>query len=171
MKKITKEWLDTHKWFLRTSDGGVSRGGYKRKRVGAWNDAGNKWTGIATCDECGGFFGIDEHFNGFGLLFRRTLELCEWRGERVVVEGDKICVSSYRVVAVGADIPAEAFERCGYRYARDGEKIKAGRWIAVNVSISQSGGDCRMYGNSTNNQSGGDCYMHGKGCKIVEVKK
>ena len=28
--KITKTWLKTHKWFLRTSDNGVSHGGFKR---------------------------------------------------------------------------------------------------------------------------------------------
>jgi len=159
--KVTKEWLDSHKWFLRTSDNGVSYGNYKRKRIGAWNDAGDEWTGIPTCDECGGFFGIDEDAHDFGLLHcRSTLELCEWRGKRVVI-GRKICVSSYRVIAVNADIPAEAFEACGYNVAVDGQKIESEHWIAINVSVWQSGGYCYMHGKAVSIQTGGLCYMHG----------
>jgi hypothetical protein len=150
--KISKEWLDTHKWMLRTSDDGVTYGGYRRKRVGEWNDAAD-WTGTPTCDDCGGFFGIDTTANGFGVLSRRTMELCEWRGERVVIDGDKICVSSFRVVAVGADIPVDAFRHVGWRLCAGGEQIdsvRAGETVVCmggEVFVeSQSGGDILCYG-------------------------
>ncbi len=131
-EKITTAWLDTHQWFLRTSNAGVSYNGFRRKRIGAWNDA-PEWTGTPTCQECGGYFGIDAEYNTSGLLPRSTLELCEWRGERVVIDADKICVSSYRVVAVDASIPDAAFERCGYRVLRKGtlDKVPFGERVLV----------------------------------------
>jgi len=123
--------VDPSKVFLRSSNNGISYEGFRRKKVGVWNKSKN-WTGIRTCRECGGFFGIDKEFNGFGLTYRRTIEMCEWRGKRVPINNDKICVYEYRVVAINEDIPDSVFKQCGYEVLRNGkykERISAGRWI------------------------------------------
>ena len=168
--KIAAKWLTEHNWFLRTSDDGVSYGGFRRKRIGAWNIAPN-WTGAPTCNDCGGFYGIDDEANKFCLMPRSTVELCEWRGERVVIDDDKICVSEYRVVAVNADIPDEAFAACGHQVLRDGahaNRIDDGQWIVLGGRIGAitggvqwffdgstagsatiTGGEQRFYGDST----------------------
>jgi len=148
--KIGKKWLDSHQWFLRTSNNGLSHDGYKRKRVGAWNKAPH-WTGKPTCKDCGGFFGIDKEANGFGLPARPTLELCEWRGRRVVID-DKICVSEYRVVAVDDDIPDEAFKRCAIKVYRGRKSYQHNRGCGIVRSgaprIEQRDGRIYTYGQS-----------------------
>jgi len=145
--KIAAKWLTEHNWFLRTSDDGVSYGGFRRKRIGAWNIAPN-WTGAPTCNDCGGFYGIDDEANKFCLMPRSTVELCEWRGERVVIDDDKICVREYRVVAINADIPDEAFAACGHQVLRDGahaNRIDDGQWIVLGGRIGAITGGVQWF--------------------------
>ena len=148
---VDSKWLNEHRWMLRASDNGIGYGGYKRKRVGAWNCSGDNWTGKADCDTCGGFFGIDQQHNGFGLNNKPTIELCEVRGDVVVIGGNKICVQDYRVVAVNADIPDAAFEQCGYMVGRgEIEEISSGRWLLLGATVQTvSGGEVWSYGTST----------------------
>ena len=171
--KITKGWFKEHdgKWFLRTSDNGVSHNNFKRTPVGQWNVATN-WTGEPSCNACGGFFGIDPEAYRFGLPIRKTFELCLWRGDRVVIDGDKICVRGYKVVSVDADIPDEAFNLCGIFTPqnletitpKDGEVYLIRQNRMVNIS-NQSGGYCWFHGNSkcgtVSGQSGGNCWFYG----------
>ena len=148
-------------WMLRTSDNGVSYGGFKRKRIGAWNKA-KKWTGTPSCKKCGGFFGIDKDAHSFGVDWtRKTFELCEWRGERIVIDGNKICVSEYRVIAINSNIPEKFFDACNIKVAHDGDVVspkKRERWIAFE-------GHCRVEG-----QTGGVFWAHGHSSQKVSGK-
>ena len=181
-------------WMLRTSNNGVSYDGFKRKRIGAWNKA-KKWTGKPICSECGGFFGIDRKAHSFGVDWsRETFELCEWRGERVVLDGNKICVSEYRVIAINSNIPEKFFDACNIKVAHNGDVInpKYGeRWIALKghcrvegqtggwfwahhrssqVVSGQSGGVFEAYGRSSQEvtrQSGGVFWAHGRSKQTV----
>jgi len=178
MKSRLKKLFDAGNWMLRSSNGGVGHSGWKRKAVGHWNEAGDYWTGEADCATCGGFFGITPATNRFGLLWsRRNIELCEWRGECVVIAGDKVCVSAFRAVSLDAAIPAEFFEACGMRLAVDGAVVSpvAGEcWIAIagHCMVShQSGGWFSGYDQSTQtvqNQSGGLFYANAQSAQTVK---
>ncbi|HUU32880.1 MAG TPA: hypothetical protein VMW48_02390, partial [Vicinamibacterales bacterium] len=102
--KIDAAWLDTHEWMLRSSDNGVSYGGFKWKRRGAWTKC-KKWSATPTCGN--GLHGNAPEAHGYGLDYG-TIDLCETRGPRIVIGGDKIKVREARVVARNADIPVEA---------------------------------------------------------------
>jgi len=144
--------INPNQLFLRTSHNGVSYNEFKRKKMGVWNKA-EKWSGISDCSKCGGFFGMDREFNGFGLMGRPTIEMCEWRGERVSIDYDKICVSEYRVLAINEDIPDWLFEECGYNVLRKGDfvkEIKDGSWIIFGGEIGEiSGGFQNFHGCSS----------------------
>ena len=79
--------------------------------------------------------------------------------------GGKMKSPEARVVARGADIPDEAFERCGYRVVRAGSATvqSGGRCYAhdaASVTV-QSGGGCYAYGTaSVTVQDGGRCDAH-----------
>ena len=150
--KINNYNVDSSKIFLRSSNKGVSYGGFHRKRIGAWNKCKN-WRGIHTCGECGGFFGIDKKFHSFGItLHRSTVEMCEWRGNRIPIDHNKICVSEYRVVAIDEDIPDYIFNQCGYKVLKNGgyvNKISSGELIVFGGEIGRiSGGYQYFYGKS-----------------------
>ena len=157
--------VDSSKLFLRTSDDGVSYGNFKRKEVGVWNKSEN-WTGIPTCDKCNGFFGIDKEFNNFGIIREQaTIELCEWRGKRVAIDNDKICVSKYRVVAINENIPNKYFEECGYKVLKEGdfqEKISGNRWIIFGGKIDKITGGVQYFykESSAGNAEITDGYQH-----------
>ena len=167
---------ETGRWMLRTSDDGVSYGGFRRKRIGAWNKA-EKWTGKPSCNTCDGFFGIDKEANEFGLLWNRnTIELCEWRGERVVIGDDKSCVSEFRVVAINSDIPDKFFEACNIKVAHDGDVVSPGyreQWVALEGHckvINQSGGVFWALDNThqtVSGQRGGEFLAHGRSEQTV----
>ena len=166
MKQIDTAWLDTHEWMLRSSNDGVSYGGFKWKREGAWNIAPD-WN---TEPECGGgFHGNAPEAHGYGFDWTR-LELHETRGERIAIGNDKIKVRKSRAVAYGAEIPPEAFERCGMKVARDGDTISPKFrevWVVLTGAVTvenQSGGCCGAHEHATlnaENQSGGYCYADG----------
>jgi len=146
--KINNYNVDPNKIFLRSSNNGISYKGFRRKKVGAWNKAKN-WTGIPRCFKCGGFFGIDKEFCRFGINYNRlTIEMCEWRGKRVPIENDKICVSEYRVVAINEDIPDFVFKQCGYGVLRNNNyinKISDGRWIIFGGEIKKITGGIQHF--------------------------
>jgi len=183
LMKINSFSVDPDKLFLRSSNNGKSYGGFKRKPVGQWNVSKN-WTGIANCEECGGFFGIDKKFNRFGIMPRNTIELCEWRGTCIPIDNDKICVSEYQVIATNGAIPDEYFKEYGFNILRSGEHIKeiaSGRWIIFGGTIDKitgghqsfsdrssageskiSGGHQSFWGKSSAGESkitGGDQYF------------
>jgi len=167
-------------WLLRTSNNGVSTNGFKRKRIGAWNKA-QAWTGKPDCFICGGFFGIDPQYNAAGLyLDRPTIELCEWRGERVPIDGDKICVSEYRVVAINEDIPLTFLQVCGYKVASDGDTITpepGDRYILLSGHVCVTGqvaGYWRAHGSSSQTvtgQEGGKWWAYGSSSQTVTGHK
>jgi len=164
--RIDAEWLDTHEWMLRSSENGVSYGGFKWGRKGAWNKCPD-WKDAPECG--GGFHGNAPEAHGYGFDYGRV-ELHETRGKRVAIGSNKIKVPESRAVAYGAEIPDEAFERCGFSVAHDGDTIspKNGEaWIVPDGIVrveAQAGGDCRAYGNATINasaQAGGSCRAYG----------
>ena len=174
LTKIGRSRVNPDRLFLRASERGVSYGGFIRNRLGIWNDSTN-WTGRPTCEACGGFFGIDEEANDFGLLRRPTIELCEWRGDRVMIDGDKICVSSYRLIAADEDIPDDFFPRFGFSVAREGEDVDSGRVIVRVGGVTQHGGECYVLTGGHVEQRGGTCWLykdgineqHGGTCEVL----
>src|ERR1035437_10125010 len=164
---IDQNWLDTHEWMLRSSNNGISYGGFKWPGVGKWTECPD-WNTKAECGS--GFHGNAPEGHGYGLDYSH-IELCETKGKRVIVERNKIKVQHARIVAIGAAIPDGAFVGCGYkvfRVTKDCEiSPKAGEfWIieAGRVTVSgQSGGYCRFYDASTgtvSGQSGGYCRFY-----------
>ena len=176
---IDAAWLDTHEWMLRSSSGGVSYGGFRWPRIGRWMECPD-WN---TRPECGGgFHGNAPEAHGYGFDYCR-LELVETRGQRIIIEGNKIKVRYARIVAVAGDIPDEAFSRCGYTVHRaaDGDIIRpvAGElWIVTAGTVTvdgQTGGDTRAYGNATINvqasQTGGDTWADGNATINVQASQ
>ena len=156
--RITKKWLETHDWMLRSSDNGVSHNGFKWPAVGKW----------VTCPdwdpkpECGhGFHGLTPEHNRAGLFYGRV-ELCETRGERVVIDDDKIKVPEARIVAIGKDIPIAVLESCGFRVAAEGQIITTRGWIALGVAVTvNDGGACSAhYGSTVTVNDRGWCWAY-----------
>lgn len=141
--KIGPYTVNRERIFLRTSDNGRTSHGFHRKPVGQWNRA-EDWTGEPSIFKCGGFFGIDNECYSFGIIPNPTLELCEWRGERVPIDGNKICVSEFRVVAVNENIPDRIVKGL-VRIVRDGDevaRITRGSWFVLGGKIGRiSGGE------------------------------
>ena len=136
--KINKKWLDSHEWMLRSSNNGVSYEGYRWKRKGAWNTAPD-WDAAPECGH--GYHGNASEAHGYGYDYGR-IELHETRGQRVIIDGDKIKVRESRAVAYGAEIPREAFERCGMCMAHDGDTIspKHGEtWYVLSGTVTVEG--------------------------------
>ena len=182
--KITEKWLETHKWMIRSSDNGISYCDFKWKGIGKWQDCPD-WN---TEPECGGgFHGETPEFHGFGIQYNR-LELVEYKGNAIPINGDKVKVREARIVAVGVNIPELALTQCGYSIAHDGDTIPPKNnefWLifsghvtisnqtggycwcsgnSVNTISNQTGGYCGCYGNSVNtitNQTGGTCWCYG----------
>ncbi len=92
---IGKQWLDTHDWMLRSSSNGVSYRGFQWEKKGEWTKA-KSWDSSPICGD--GLHGNAPEAHGFGLYYARV-ELCETKGKRVVVQGDKIKVPEARIVA------------------------------------------------------------------------
>ena len=162
---ITEKWLSTHKWMLRSSKNGTSYNGFKWKHLGKWTEAPD-WNAIPACGN--GLHGETSEFHGFGFQYHR-LELCEYEGKAVSINGDKVKVKKARIIAIGKDIPEIAFKKCGYKIANDGDVISPQQnemWIVWSgkVTVSnQSGGYCGFNDNSqgtVSNQSGGDCWFN-----------
>jgi len=151
--RINNYNVDPSKIFLRSSNNGISYNGFHRKRIGDWNKA-EYWTGIPDCKECGGFFGIDKEFHGFGIVLHRpTIEMCEWRGKRISIDCNKVCVSEYRVVAINEDIPDYILKQCGYNILKSGDyvsEISDGKWIIFGGKIGKiTGGFQYFYSESS----------------------
>ena len=148
--KIDAAWLDTHEWGLRSSNSGVAHGGFRWPRIGVWVKCPD-WDDRAVCG--GGFHYNAPGASGYGFDFSR-LELIETRGPRIVIDGNKAKSPEARIVAVGAAIPREAFERCGFFVIEDGakiEKIESGLHVLLIGSASVktvSGGYVRSFGTS-----------------------
>ena len=164
--KITSKWLKSHKWMLRSSDNGVSYNDYRWPAIGKWAKAPD-WNPEPVCG--GGFHGLTPEYNRAGLFYGRV-ELCEYRGEAVVVEGDKIKVRQARIVAINNDIPVEAFEACGFRLATDGQVITEGRWLVLGVAVTLNGGECYALNGATVTQNGGCCYAN-SGAVVIDKRR
>ena len=171
-------WLDTHNWMLRSSANGVSYGGYRWPPIGKWTTC-KDWDSAPVCGN--GFHGNSPSGHGYGFDYCR-LELCETRGQQVVIEINKVKVASARIIAVNTDIPASAFERCGWRvfYPSDGDTIcpKDGEiYVITDVCVTvsgQSGGYCRFYDSSqgtVSGQSGGECWFYDSSQRTKNPKK
>jgi len=109
------------------------------------------------------FFGIDEEANELGLLRRPTIELCEWRGDRVMIDRNQICVSSYRLIAADEDIPDDFFPRFGFSVAREGEDVDSGRVIVRVGGVTQHGGECYVLTGGHVEQRAGTCWVYKDG--------
>ena len=166
---INAQWLDTHDWMISSDDNGWT---YDRKfhwpETGTWTSAPD-WNPAPVCG--GGFHGMGKEAHGFGFSFSRFV-LRETRGERIVIDANKIKVREARIVAVNDDIPTEAFAACGYtrRYAQDGATISPQAqelWIVKTGTViiaEQTGGYCWAYDRAVINidasQTGGDCWAY-----------
>lgn len=153
--KIDAKWLDTHEWMLRSSDNGKSYEGFQWKCKGTWTRCPD-WNSKPKGGN--GLHGIAPEANGAGFFYER-LELCATRGERVIIDCDKIKVPEARIVAINDEIPDEAFKRCGIEVAKGGENITEGAWIVRNCTVTQSGGKCWVYTGGCNTQTGGWCWI------------
>ena len=162
LTKIGRYRVNPDRLFLRASERGVSYGGFMRTRVGIWNDS-TDWTGTPDREACGGVFGIDEEANELGLLRRPTIELCEWRGDRVMIDRNQICVSSYRLIAADEDIPDDFFPRFGFSVAREGEDVDSGRVIVRVGGVTQHGGECYVLTGGHVEQRAGTCWVYKDG--------
>src|SRR5574343_317817 len=135
---------------LLCSDYGVSYGGFRWPALGECATASD-WNDRAECG--GGFHGNAQEAHGYGFDYAR-IELHETRGPRIVVDGDKIKVRESRIVALGTDIPDEAFVRCGFRAIRDDAKyvVACGEYAVVlsgtPIITAESGSVVRTYGTS-----------------------
>ena len=97
MRRVVKALGDN--WMVRTSDNGVSHGGFKWGAIGVWTEAPDWHTG-PTCD--GGLFGQGP--GGYGYCKAGTrFEFCETAGGRIVVDKEKIKVRHARILWTGAD--------------------------------------------------------------------
>ena len=126
---IDSAWLDTHEWGLRSENPDrTTRDGFRWKRLGAWTRC-REWRDDDRCG-CGLHYEAPES-HGIGMIYAVPV-LVETRGPRVAVAeygGGKMKSPEARVVARGADIPDEAFRRCGYRVVRAGSvTVQAGGW-------------------------------------------
>ena len=162
LTKIGRYRVNPDRLFLRASERGGSYGGFMRTRVGIWNDS-TDWTGTPDREACGGVFGIDEEANELGLLRRPTIELCEWRGDRVMIDRNQICVSSYRLIAADEDIPDDFFPRFGFSVAREGEDVDSGRVIVRVGGVTQHGGECYVLTGGHVEQRAGTCWVYKDG--------
>jgi len=148
--KITKKWLNTHKWMLRSSNNGKSYQGFQWPEIGVWINCPD-WDEKPECGH--GFHGETEDYHGFYMQYTRP-ELVEYEGVAIPIDNNKVKVRRARIVATGIDIPKEVFMACGYKIAKDGDTIspKIGEnWIVLKGTITvtnQTGGDCRFWGNS-----------------------
>jgi hypothetical protein len=170
---VDANWLDTHDWMLRSSNNGVSYNGFEWV-IGKWITAPD-WNSRPECG--GGFHGNSPAGHGYGFDYCR-IELCETKGQQVVIDKDKVKVATAQIVAIAPDIPDEAFIQCGYKIFRpsDGDAISPGvgeLYIITDGHVivsGQSGGDCRFYGSSSgtvSGQSGGDCRFYGSSSGTV----
>ena len=158
--KYDAEWLDTHKWMIRSSNNGISYHGFKWNGIGEWTECPD-WEPTPQCGH--GLHGETPEYNGSGMLYGRA-ELHEYAGDIVGLD-DKCKVTRARIVATNNDIPREAFERCGYKIATDGQHIEChdgDRWLVLSgtVTLTIDGGSCRFWDGTScdeNNQSGGSC--------------
>ena len=154
---IDSAWLDTHEWGLRSErPDRTAYEGFRWKRLGAWTRC-EEWRDD---DRCGGGLHYEApECHGSGMMHAVPV-LVETRGPRRRVGeggGGKMKSPEARVVARGADIPDEAFERCGYRVVRAGS------------ATVQSGGRCYAYGTaSVTVQAGGRCYAYGTASVTVQ---
>ena len=178
-KTIDAAWLDDHDWGIRSETRHhASYEGFRWKRLGAWTRC-DDW---CADDKCGGGLHYEApESHGAGMCYEVPV-LVETRGPRIRVTqagGGKLKSPEARVVARGADIPREAFERCGYLYIGPGERgtVKDGqRAIAWDGTIEQHGGECRAYNSSRVQQHGGVCraynssrvQQHGGGCHAYD---
>jgi len=166
--KINKAWLDSHEWMLRSSNNGISYGGYKWKRKGEWNKAPD-WNDRAECG--GGFHGNAPEAHGYGFDYK-CIELHETRGKRIIID-DKIKVPESRIVAVDSEIPVAAFKRCKINIlAGDRAKIRDNQWYVLgNGKIEKiTGGMVQLYGKSTvkiGKVIDGCMYFHSKSKAVI----
>jgi hypothetical protein len=98
---------DSEQWMIRMDRDGVSFGEFRWAPIGEWTAAPD-WTAEAECE--GGLFGQGPGDGEHSYCKPGTrLVLCETRGPRIRVDGNKIKVPAARIVAVDGMIPARFF--------------------------------------------------------------
>jgi hypothetical protein len=98
---------DSEQWMIRMDHDGVSFGEFRWAPIGEWTAAPD-WTAEAECE--GGLFGQGPGDGEHSYCKPGTrLVLCETRGPRIRVDGNKIKVPAARIVAVDGMIPARFF--------------------------------------------------------------
>ena len=88
-------------WIFRASISGVGHGGFKWAAVGVWTKCPD-WNPEPVCG--GGLHGQGP--GGFGYAHdveNARFEFCQTKGERVVVDGNKVKVEHARILWIGAD--------------------------------------------------------------------
>jgi hypothetical protein len=87
-------------WMLRTSDDGISYGGFEWSPVGEWTEA-QDWNSRPECG--GGLHGQAAEAGGYSSG-RSRLEFCETTGKRVIIDKDKIKVRRARILLINDEI-------------------------------------------------------------------
>ena len=89
----------TGNWMVRFSEDGIAYDGYRWPEIGAWAEAPD-WNPDAVCG--GGFHGQGP--GGYGYCQGGSrFELCETKGHRVIVDGNKVKVRHARILAVDGE--------------------------------------------------------------------
>jgi hypothetical protein len=169
---IDTSWLDSHSWCLRSTDRGKSYGGYSWPPLGEWAEAPD-WNSKPVCGE--GFHGNFPEASGFGFLYSQ-LELCEVDPGGVVYLGDKGKARRMRRIAIGEDIPDEAFARCGFGVIRDDDAYIISNTVLVkegkSTLVVNDGGEVYTYDNSSPTitvNDGGEVYTYDNSSPTITV--
>jgi len=131
----------TGNWMVRFSDGGRSYGGYRWPEIGAWAEAPD-WNPDAVCG--GGFHGQGP--GGYGYCQGGSrFELCETKGHRVIVDGNKVKVRHARILAVDGEAWTAIMALCDTEFPGS---LYCERYAHPLPALQSVGGSlyCRGYG-------------------------
>jgi hypothetical protein len=120
IRRAIKRAVASGNWMIRADRGGESYGGFKWPPVGVWIECPN-WDPTPVCG--GGFHGQGAEASG-ALVINGPKDkparclFCETRGERVIIEGDKLKVPEARILLVNDLSVARGLSVGGYLYLR-----------------------------------------------------
>jgi hypothetical protein len=106
--KLLAELKASGEWMLRMSNDGKSYNGFRWQPLGRWTEAPD-WNPEPICG--GGLHGQGP--GGYGYAHSSTrLDLCQTRGPRIIVDGDKVKVQAARIIATDDDALRAALLLC-----------------------------------------------------------
>ena len=109
-----KELLKSGNWMIRTSDNGKSYMGFQWKQKGKWTSAPD-WNSEPLCGN--GLHGQNDSAHGYFQISGQRLDLCETKGEQVMIDTDKLKVKEAKIIATDEDIPPVFLEAIGLQFS------------------------------------------------------